>query len=90
MLRSGTVYNPRQNKDNNLKMEFNNWKEHVDKIIYSKLNMHCHDLPDEDYWVMWDQNTTPEIMATSILKNIDDIQDDMINVLKKHIIDYNN
>jgi hypothetical protein len=89
MLRSGTVYNPRQNKDNNLKMEFNNWKQKVDKIIYAKLKIHCNDLPDEDYWVMWDQNITPKIMANFILKNNDDFKDDMMDVLKEHIQNYN-
>ena len=39
---------------------FEDWKLKVDDIVFSKLNLNCSDLPDEDYWMSWDKDFSPE------------------------------
>jgi len=86
MLRSGTVYNPNHV---DTKMSFQNWKNIVDNIVYNKTKMHCNDLPDEDYWVNWDNNVSPKDMAQVIFKDLNEITDFFKDILKEHAIYYN-
>ena len=83
MLRSGTVYNPNL-ITNNEKINFKEWKQQVENIIYANLKMYCNDLPDEDYWVSWDNGITSNNMANFILKNIEDIEEEMMDILQDH------
>jgi hypothetical protein len=95
MLRSGNIYNPvlftnieHQKKTPNVesleKMSFDKWKQLIENIIFAKLNMHCNDLPDEDYWVNWNNGITPHYMANIILKSIDDMEEEMMIILQDH------
>ena len=70
MLRSKTMYQQKLISDNN---SFEIWKTNVDKLVFSKLNMHCNDLPDEDYWDYWYNNLDPQQMAQIVIKNAIDM-----------------
>ena len=70
MLRSKTMYQQKLISDNN---SFEVWKTNVDKLVFSKLNMHCYDLPDEDYWDYWYNKLDPQQMAQIVIKNAIDM-----------------
>ena len=79
MLRSGTVFNTKLSSP---KMEFSQWKETVDTIVFNELQMHCQDLPDEDYWMHWHKNTLPNDMASMVIKNTNEMTEffkDLLN-----------
>ena len=82
MLRSGNIYNSELNKQ---KMEFNDWKDSVDSIVFQKLNMHCNDLPDEDYWVYWDKKCTAQDMANIVITNTTDMTTFFLDIIKEDI-----
>ena len=50
-------------------MEFETWLKKVDDFVYNKLDLHLKDLPDEDFWVHWDNRVTYEVMANKIITN---------------------
>ena len=79
MLRSGKIYQSNQISD---KEPFEVWKERVDNAVFSRLNLHCYDLPDEDYWMNWDNNVDSQQMAEFVIKNTNDMLEHFSNVLK--------
>ena len=77
MLRSGKMY---QSNHISEKETFEVWKERVDKTVFSKLNLHCNDLPDEDYWMNWDNNIDSQQMANYVIQNTYDMLEHFSNV----------
>ena len=79
MLRSGKMYQPNSISE---KETFEVWKERVDKMVFSKLNIHCYDLPDEDYWMNWDNNVDSQQMANYVIQNTYDMLEHFSKVAK--------
>ena len=50
-------------------MRFNIWLKNVDSLVFETLNLRLKDLPDEDFWVNWDNEVTCEEMANKIITN---------------------
>jgi hypothetical protein len=81
MLRSGTVYNHTvvtMNKE----IDFEEWKQQVNNLVFAKIKINCYDLPDENYWFSWDDGMSSESMANLILKGI---QDEMMDILQDKV-----
>lgn len=70
MLRSTKVhaYDPSVEKPT-----FESWKQDVDTIVYNKLQIHCNDLPDEDYWMSWHNNLSAQNMADIVVNNANEM-----------------
>ena len=47
---------------------FEEWKSNVDAIVFKSINIHCNELPDEDYWMNWDNEVSHFDMAKYIIK----------------------
>jgi hypothetical protein len=60
-----------------VKLDFTKWMEKVDRYVYKNLNLHLSDLPDEDFWVNWDNNMEYKTMANMIIKDQVDFIDFM-------------
>ncbi len=41
----------------------------VEKIVYARLQMYLDDLPDEDYYMAFENETTPEQMAKLVIES---------------------
>tara|TARA_B100000902_G_C27303213_1_gene913996 strand:+ start:1194 stop:1376 length:183 start_codon:yes stop_codon:yes gene_type:complete len=50
-------------------MNFKNWLKKVDDLVFNKLDLHLKDLPDEDFWVNYDNKMTCVEMADKIIKD---------------------
>ena len=61
------------------KLSFDNWMKKVNKIVFNKINLNLNDLPDEDFWVIWDSNKSPQFMANVVLKDYGDFVDFISN-----------
>lgn len=81
MLRSGTMYKSDSTSEIN---NFEIWKDNVDNIVFDKLNLHCHDLPDEDYWMNWHNKMSPQQMANYIIQNTYDMLEHFNNNITKN------
>ena len=84
MLRSGTVFNEYLMD----KMTFEAWKENVDQLVFTKLGLHCNDLPDEDYWLNWDKGVTPQSMANFVFKDVNNMCENVLDIVRKDAISY--
>ena len=82
MLRSGATYNT---KLNNTKMEFDDWKQKVNDIIYKETSINCCDLPDEDYWMSWDNGISPQEISRTILNDLKNMNYEFMEVFKEHV-----
>lgn len=80
MLRNGKMYNSTSETRN--KMSFEDWKLKVDDIVFSKLNLNCSDLPDEDYWMSWDKDFSPEKMANIVISNANSMAEHFFNIIR--------
>ena len=56
-------------------MNFKLWLKKVDSYVYKHLNMNLKDLPDEDFWVHWENNVTYTQMGNQIIKDQYDFVD---------------
>jgi hypothetical protein len=50
-------------------MEFKIWLRNVEIIVNKKLKLKLCDLPDEDYWINWNNKLSYEKMADIIIKD---------------------
>jgi len=50
-------------------MKFKTWLDKVDDYVYEILNLRLKDLPDEDFWVHWNNKVDYKIMAEIIIKD---------------------
>jgi hypothetical protein len=57
------------------KIDFKSWVKKVDKRVYKKLKLHLSDLPDEDFWVNWNDGMKYKSMADIIVKDQYDLLD---------------
>lgn len=48
-------------------MDFLEWKKKVEIIVYSLTNFHLDDLPDEDFYMNYENGTTFKQMAEYII-----------------------
>ena len=67
--------------DNYNKIDFKSWVKKVDKRVYKKLKLHLSDLPDEDFWVNWNDGMKYKSMADIIVKDQYDLLDFILNKL---------
>lgn len=51
-----------------MKMKFEEWIRLVDTILYESIGLNSHDLPDIDYWNMYNSNKTPKGAASKAIK----------------------
>lgn len=49
-------------------LTFEQWMQHINQIILQYCGMKCDDLPDEDYWNMWDNGSTYTEVVKFVLK----------------------
>jgi hypothetical protein len=47
--------------------KFSTWKKKVDDAVFSKIKIHCIDLPDKDYWNFWYNNIASDNMSELVL-----------------------
>lgn len=47
---------------------FKKWKQKVDTITQVKCGMTCDDLPDVDYWSMYESGVNPTAAANRVIK----------------------
>jgi len=50
-------------------IDFLIWMTKVESSVYSKLNFTLNDLPDEDYWVHFENKTSVDKMVDIIVTN---------------------
>lgn len=50
-------------------MTFKEWLAEVNTFLVALCGMGSDDLPDQDYWNMWNDEVDPEDAATEILDN---------------------
>ncbi len=55
-------------------MEFNSWKNEINDIIYNSIKLNLTDLPDEDYYLMWEEKKCPNEVAQIILKDYNKLE----------------
>ena len=79
MLRSGKNYLTDSFSE---KDSFEIWKQNVDNLVFAKLNMHCLDLPDEDYWMNWHNDLSSQQMTDIVVKNTLNMFNHFNNVAK--------
>ena len=48
---------------------FNEWKNEINKMVYDKIQCNLEDLPDEDYYILWELKYTPNHVTDIILKD---------------------
>ena len=39
-------------------MKFKTWLKNVDDDVYKQIKLRLNDLPDEDFWIHWDNNVS--------------------------------
>jgi len=59
-------------------MEFNNWKNEINDIIYNSMNLNLTDLPDEDYYIMWEDKMCPKEVAKIIINDYNKLEKTLI------------
>ena len=64
-LRNGKIISI-QNKST---MTFKKWLSQVDKLILIKTFINRDDLPDENYWIHWDEGLSVGEMVDMIMAN---------------------
>ena len=47
---------------------FDEWKNEINKMVYDKIQYNLEDLPDEDYYILWELKYTPNHVTDIILK----------------------
>ena len=50
-------------------VNFLNWMTQIENIVYFKLGLSLDDLPDEMYRIQFDNETTAEYMANTVIDN---------------------
>tara|TARA_B100001248_G_scaffold206725_1_gene160771 strand:+ start:149 stop:547 length:399 start_codon:yes stop_codon:yes gene_type:complete len=55
-------------------MEFNSWKNEINDIIYNSIKLNLTDLPDEDYYLMWEEKKCPNEVAQIIIKDYNKLE----------------
>ena len=45
------------------------WMSNIEKIVYAKIKCSLDDIPDEDYYVCFEDGVTYENMAKLVIKN---------------------
>ena len=50
-------------------IDFAKWVKKVDKIVYTNIKLHLQDLPDEDFWINWNNGMNYKLMANNIIKD---------------------
>tara|TARA_B100000424_G_C22934576_1_gene497256 strand:+ start:829 stop:1218 length:390 start_codon:yes stop_codon:yes gene_type:complete len=50
-------------------IDFKEWKNEINKIVYDKIQLNLEDLPDEDYYILWELKNTSKHVANIILKS---------------------
>tara|TARA_B100001287_G_scaffold71663_1_gene59200 strand:- start:104 stop:298 length:195 start_codon:yes stop_codon:yes gene_type:complete len=61
------------------KLSFDNWMKKVNDIVYKKIKLNLSDLPDEDFWVVWNKDKSPQFMANIVLKDYGDFMEFVYN-----------
>ena len=72
--RSGLSYNTDDNITEQeyysmLAIKFRNWKNQINRLCISDLNLGCDDLPDQDYYSSFVENVTPREMYNIISRD---------------------
>jgi hypothetical protein len=57
---------------------FANWMDDIEKIIHNQLKMKLLDLPDENYWTLFDNGATPEEVAQNIIDDLNDMETELL------------
>lgn len=47
---------------------FDEWKRLVDRAVVKRSGIGCDDLPDVDYWQMWNDGTSPDDAMIEVLE----------------------
>ncbi len=50
------------------KLSFDTWKARVQQYVLKQTGMTCDDLPDVDYYSMWENGDSPREAATEAIK----------------------
>ena len=50
-------------------IDFIEWKNKINKLVYNKIQLNLEDLPDEDYYILWELENEPENVANIVLKD---------------------
>lgn len=59
-------------------MKFKTWLKNVDDDVYKQIKLRLNDLPDEDFWIHWDNNVSSKEMAQIIIKDQHEFIDFML------------
>jgi len=60
LLRSGKYYRS---------YNFTQWKDEVNKKVKSVTGFECDDLPDENYYIIWQKGYTSSNMSNIVINN---------------------
>ncbi len=61
-------------------MKFKTWLKNVDVYVYENIKLRLHELPDEDFWIHWNNNVSSKEMAQIIIKD----QYEFLNFIHKN------
>ena len=50
-------------------ISFENWRSKVNEIVFKKISLNLEDLPDEDYYILWELKNSPSHVADIVLKD---------------------
>ena len=59
---------------------FESWLQCIDDIVHATISLHLYDLPDEDFYTMYQDGKTSKFVATMI---IDDFHNFIANICNK-------
>ena len=57
----------KKKRKDNVKPDFNKWIKKIDEKVFKKLNLHLSDLPDENFWMNWNNGMKYKTMASKIV-----------------------
>lgn len=55
------------------------WMDEIEKIVYLQIKIRLLDLPDENYWTLFDAKTPAKDVAQLIIDDINEMENDLMH-----------